>query len=1133
MSKFKRILTVGITAVMLLAVLSVSAFAATTKFTDVNAKDETLSKAVSLLEGLGVAKGTTETTFGTNENVTRQQMAAFIYRLMKKGSTLEGGDNNTPFEDLYDDTYYGMVSWANAMGIIKGVSATEFDPDGSIILKDAYTMLVRALDYEKNTQLGYPFDFIEIAESSGVNLDEGLPSSVNYDSELTRGNVAILLYNAFYAETGIAETVERERLIGEGENAKYVLETVEEYPRLCEKVYDVIEEEFVVRETTHYAFNDSKNSTAYKATEDSAGEGTMLLVAAEDNQEVASFYTTAEALGLDDSADNYIMSHVTVFYTLDEDEEAVEEILYAEPLIQKASAESANYGSVTADRVKGDAEHFYSPSDANYPRMDGSMTVAGNVLYFYDAPYIYAEPSYNGCETDEDRYAVRNADNTLLIDLTCTDVDKGLYSYYIRDERFGSKDGYDTELDKAFATFFHQVRTSGIYAMDIYDPDGDGRYEYMWYKPATFGKVNIDDDYDFIDFSEYKENKPVSEKPKKIVENGLDEVPVIYTNGAVIDGTSGVTYRDGDFVMAYLNGDANYIYIFGVAQGKQGTITFYNNPTGTVRIGNQEFRTCYQFRFIENYFKYDQVSVTATSGSANTNVFPFLVSSASLDTEVILYTYNKNHNNVVYYEIVSAAASQYSGENILIPLSDETIRSQNAETFKFDQYLKVWVDGEEKYVLVDIENCYPEPTKTIDGTYKFDQAVVEDDGNTYYAYLNKVCTYTVDSKGYYTIHSILHGRDEDGRADHIDLVFDPSEFFDEKTVNQAGMDLGSVGANEEARLKKVTSTRYQLIDKNGYSMLGTYGESKEEEHWFNDAIVDAGTTIIIRSVTIDEDGEQENEFNVYKGNEFPGTTESMLTNIQYVYENIEDNSTRVRLVLLYGEVDGDFEFSSTARTTDLRIVKSSSPKKIDEKEFRYSYTLFNLTTGEVEEGVYGTMSKANASSLSSEEPLAAGAIVKVDSNGYINDKEDPEGYINAETNENLAFLLDVDSVGYGIELEAVNAGYNDYFTVDGKLHTFYEVDEDVKISVIKFTEIGDFDTAEVSLLTLEDLAKASKDIKSYNTKVPDKNGKLETKYSEYVKAYITYSMGSRDEYPVIDSIIVVVNPDEPVEYLED
>ena len=130
-------------------------------------------------------------------------------------------------------------------------------------------------------------------------------------------------------------------------------------------------------------------------------------------------------------------------------------------------------------------------------------------------------------------------------------------------------------------------------------------------------------------------------------------------------------------------------------------------------------------------------------------------------------------------------------------------------------------------------------------------------------------------------------------------------------------------------------------------------------------------------------------------------------------------------------------------------------------------------------------------------------------------------------------MLDVDAVGFGIELAPVNPGDDDYFTVDGKLHTFYEVDEDVKISVVKFTEQGDYDTAEVSLLTLEELAKAGKDIKSYNTKVPDKDGNFNTEYSEYVKAYVTYSKKSNDEYPVIDSIIVVVNPDEPVEYLED
>ena len=115
MRKSTRLLTIGLAFVMLFAMLAFSVSAAETKFTDVSAKDETLTKAVALLEGIGVTKGTSDTTFGTNEAVTRQQMAAFIYRLMNRGKSLEGGENFTPFEDLYDDTFYGMVSWARAL----------------------------------------------------------------------------------------------------------------------------------------------------------------------------------------------------------------------------------------------------------------------------------------------------------------------------------------------------------------------------------------------------------------------------------------------------------------------------------------------------------------------------------------------------------------------------------------------------------------------------------------------------------------------------------------------------------------------------------------------------------------------------------------------------------------------------------------------------------------------------------------------------------------------------------------------------------------------------------------------------------------------------------------------------------
>ena len=136
----------------ILTVGAVSTVASAAKFTDVSAKDETLTKAVDLLSSVGITTGTTATTFGTSEGVTRQQMATFIYRLMKAGKTVEGGDNTTTFTDLDEPFYYFMISWANDSGIIKGRSETSFDPKGGIILQDAYVMLVRTLGYEKGKE---------------------------------------------------------------------------------------------------------------------------------------------------------------------------------------------------------------------------------------------------------------------------------------------------------------------------------------------------------------------------------------------------------------------------------------------------------------------------------------------------------------------------------------------------------------------------------------------------------------------------------------------------------------------------------------------------------------------------------------------------------------------------------------------------------------------------------------------------------------------------------------------------------------------------------------------------------------------------------------------------------------------
>lgn len=91
MRNFKRFLTLALAVVMVASMFAFGASAA--QFTDVDENNEYLTKSVNLLNHIGVAKGTSDTTFGTEELVTREQMAAFIYRLMKRGNSVEGGAN--------------------------------------------------------------------------------------------------------------------------------------------------------------------------------------------------------------------------------------------------------------------------------------------------------------------------------------------------------------------------------------------------------------------------------------------------------------------------------------------------------------------------------------------------------------------------------------------------------------------------------------------------------------------------------------------------------------------------------------------------------------------------------------------------------------------------------------------------------------------------------------------------------------------------------------------------------------------------------------------------------------------------------------------------------------------------------
>ena len=119
--------------------------AGTASFTDV-ASSAYYAKAVAWAAENGVVTGTTETTFAPNSPITREQMAAILYRY----AGLKGYDANQK-ADLSGYTDAGTISayasdalaWTNAQGLITGVTDTTLAPKNSVTRAQVATILMR------------------------------------------------------------------------------------------------------------------------------------------------------------------------------------------------------------------------------------------------------------------------------------------------------------------------------------------------------------------------------------------------------------------------------------------------------------------------------------------------------------------------------------------------------------------------------------------------------------------------------------------------------------------------------------------------------------------------------------------------------------------------------------------------------------------------------------------------------------------------------------------------------------------------------------------------------------------------------------------------------------------------------
>ena len=101
---------------------------------------------VAFVYGEGLFAGTSSTAFSPNASMTRAMLVTVLYRLEGK-PTVRG---RSGFSDVVVNSYYeDAVTWAADNGIVNGTGTTTFSPDTNVTREQLAAILYRYAQYKK------------------------------------------------------------------------------------------------------------------------------------------------------------------------------------------------------------------------------------------------------------------------------------------------------------------------------------------------------------------------------------------------------------------------------------------------------------------------------------------------------------------------------------------------------------------------------------------------------------------------------------------------------------------------------------------------------------------------------------------------------------------------------------------------------------------------------------------------------------------------------------------------------------------------------------------------------------------------------------------------------------------------
>ena len=156
-------------------------------FTDISGKSDEIQTAINQIKQLGITVGKTATTYAPDDNVTREEMAMFISRLLKKATVGPGGNteyvlgssgikeikSNDADHNFTDLTSSGLIEARNSVVNLWNLGATDaqgfstYEPLNAMTRKSMATFMAKALSHTNARPAGL------VLQASGYRVVNG------------------------------------------------------------------------------------------------------------------------------------------------------------------------------------------------------------------------------------------------------------------------------------------------------------------------------------------------------------------------------------------------------------------------------------------------------------------------------------------------------------------------------------------------------------------------------------------------------------------------------------------------------------------------------------------------------------------------------------------------------------------------------------------------------------------------------------------------------------------------------------------------------------------------------------------------------------------------------------------------